>query len=256
MSAPTTKWEPGFYNEKHSFVYRYGEDLLQLLAPNPQQRILDLGCGSGQLTYRISKMAGETVGMDSSAEMIADARIKFPKLEFHVGDAADFSFQKKFDVIFSNATLHWVKDHCGAISCMYGNLNPGGKIVLEFGGKGNVQTIIHALRSVLRKRGYEQQSGLELWYFPSVGEYSTKLESAGFRVIFAEHFDRSTELADPDSGIKDWLSMFTGPFFTGIPGDHKEEILNEVQQKCREQCWHNGKWYADYKRIRVIAIKE
>ena len=255
MNDTTTKWKPELYNEKHSFVYQYGESLIKLLDPKENQRILDLGCGSGQLTSKISEFAKEVIGVDKSAEMIADAKSKFSDIEFHVMDASNFRFNEKFDSIFSNATLHWVKNHKGAIKCMYENLNSNGKIVLEFGGKGNVQTIVNELRNSLKIRGYGDQSNIDLWYFPSIGEYSTELETAGFRVLFAEHYDRPTELADENSGIKDWISMFAESFFLRVRENHIEEIKNEVQEKVKYKCLIGGKWFADYKRIRIVAIK-
>lgn len=255
MNEMITKWKPELYNEKHSYVYQYGENLIKLLDPKENQRILDLGCGSGQLTSKINGFAKETIGIDKSADMIADAKTKFPNIEFKVGDAGNFKFDEKFDSIFSNATLHWVKDYKGAIKCMYENLNSNGKIVLEFGGKGNIQTIVNELRNSLRKRGYDKQSNLKLWYFPSIGEYSSELESVGFRVLFAEHYDRPTELSDENSGIKDWISMFADSFFIGVSENHREEIKNEVKEKTKEKCLINGKWFADYKRIRIVAIK-
>lgn len=187
MNDKISKWKPELYNEKHSFVYHYGESLIELLDPKENQRILDLGCGSGQLTFKINELANEVIGIDKSAEMITDAKSKFPNIEFKVADASNFRFNKKFDSIFSNATLHWVKNHKNSIKCMYENLNTDGKIVLEFGGKGNVQTIVNELRNSLQSKGYSEQSKLDLWYFPSIGEYTTELESAGFRVLFAEH---------------------------------------------------------------------
>ncbi len=251
-----TKWKPKLYNEKHSFVYHYGESLITLLDPKKNQRILDLGCGSGQLTFKISKLAKEVIGIDKSAEMIFDAKSKFPHIEFLVADASNFKFNKKFDSIFSNATLHWVKNYKGAIKSMYENLNLNGKIILEFGGKGNVQAIVKELRKSLNIRGYKKQSKLNLWYFPTIGAYSVELESVGFRVLFAEHYDRPTELADENSGIKDWISMFGERFFIGVLEKHINEIKNEVQEKVKEKCLINGKWFADYKRIRIVAIKE
>ncbi len=251
-----TKWNPELYNKKHSFVYDYGESLINLLDPKKDERILDLGCGSGQLTYKINQLSKETIGIDKSLEMIADAQSKFPNIQFQVGDAEDFKFDKKFDSIFSNATLHWVRDYKGAIKCMYENLKPNGKIVVEFGGKGNVQTIIKQLRKSLQSRNYIKQSKLDLWYFPSIGEYATALEQDGFRVLLAEHYDRPTELADKDSGIKDLISMFAQNFFIGVAQNHIEEIKSEVQENVKEKCFFDGKWFADYKRIRVVAIKE
>ncbi len=256
MNDTTTKWKPDLYNEKHAFVYHYGESLIKLLDPKKDERILDLGCGSGQLTFQINEFARETIGIDQSAEMISDAKSKFPSIEFQVGDASHFKFDKKFDSIFSNATLHWVKEHKNAIQCMYENLNPNGKIVVEFGGKGNVQTIVNQLRSSLADRGYTQQSHLDVWYFPSIGEYTTELEAAGFRVVQATHYDRPTELADEHSGIKDWISMFAERFFIGVTKHHIEDIKNEVQEKVKDKCLINGKWFADYKRIRIVALKE
>lgn len=250
------KWKPELYNDKHSFVYNYGENLIELLNPKPHERILDLGCGSGQLTSKINEVAKEAVGIDKSLEMILDARSKFKNIEFHVADAENFKFTDQFDSIFSNATLHWVKNPKAAIKCMFENLKPNGKIVLEFGGKGNVQSIVNQLRVSLQQRGYVEQSELDLWYFPSVGTYSTELESVGFRVILAEHYDRLTELADEKSGIKDWISMFAESFFTNVTTEHIEEIKSEVQEKVKDQCLINGKWFADYKRIRLVAIKE
>ncbi len=227
-----------------------------MLDPKKDERILDLGCGSGQLIFKINELAKETIGIDKSVEMISDAKSKFPNIQFQVGDTTNFKFDKKFDSIFSNATLHWVKDYKSAITCMYKNLNLNGKIVVEFGGKGNVQTIIKQLGKSLQNRNYIKQSKLDLWYFPSIGEYATALELAGLRVIFAEHYDRPTELADENSGIKDWISMFAENFFIGVAQNHIEEIKNEVQENVKEKCLINGKWFADYKRIRVVAVKK
>ena len=256
MEDKATKWQPELYNNKHSFVYQYGASLIELLDPKESHRILDLGCGSGQLTAKINVRCKEVIGIDKSVEMIADAQSKFPNIEFEVADASSFSFDQKFDAIFSNATLHWVKDYQGAINSMYESLKPNGKAVLEFGGKGNVQTIVQALRNSLKTRAYEEQSEVTPWYFPSIGEYTIALETAGFSVLLAEHYDRPTELADEYTGIKDWLSMFAGNFFHGVSEVHQEEIKNEVQDKVKDKCFINGKWFADYKRIRVVAVKE
>ncbi len=256
MKQIDTNWNPELYNNKHSFVYDYGEDLVTILQPKKNERILDLGCGSGQLTFKISQLAREVVGIDSSVEMIADAKSKFKNINFRVGDAANFSFEKKVDAIFSNAALHWVLEYKEAIQCMFDSLNNNGRIVLEFGGKGNVQTIVNQLRKSLASRGYLEQSELKQWYFPSIAEYTTELESAGFNVTIAKHFDRPTELADQNTGIKDWIAMFGKAFFNNVSLEHIEEIKQEVQEEIQSKCFKNGKWYADYKRIRVVAIKE
>lgn len=256
MNDTITKWNPDLYNNKHSFVYNYGKELISLLDPKDNERILDLGCGSGQLTSIIHKSAKEVIGIDKSPEMIVDAKSQFPNIEFQVADASNFSYGESFDSIFSNATLHWVTDYKNAIRCMYENLKEKGKIVVEFGGKGNVQIIVGQLINSLDIRGYHELAKLKIWYFPSIGEYTTELESAGFRVVLAQHFDRPTELSDEKSGIKDWISMFAEHFFQGLTSQVMEEIKNEVQEKVKATCLVNGKWFADYKRIRIVAMKE
>ena len=82
------KWNPKLYNDKHAFVYSYGEDLVELLNPQAHERILDLGCGSGQLTAKLNALAKEVIGIDKSAEMIIDAQSKFPAIHFQVADAS------------------------------------------------------------------------------------------------------------------------------------------------------------------------
>ncbi len=250
-----TIWDSKLYNEKHSFVSDYGASLVDVLNPKDDETILDLGCGAGQLTALIGERAKLVIGIDKSPEMIRSAKSQFPELDFQTGDAAAFNFDIKFDSIFSNAALHWVTDYNSVIACMYDNLVERGKIVLEFGGKGNVQSIVDQLRISLRKRGYKAQSELLLWYFPSIAEYSNALEVGGFEVAFAQLFDRPTELADETTGITDWILMFGKAFFNRVREEDIAAILAEVQYELKSKLFKNGKWYADYKRLRIIAEK-
>ncbi|WP_460217843.1 class I SAM-dependent methyltransferase [Psychroserpens sp. MEBiC05023] len=250
------KWNTELYNDNHAFVFEYGESLIELLEVKPYETILDLGCGTGELTNKISQLSPNVIGMDFSPEMIAAAKVNFPELQFYEIDASDFDLNIPFDTIFSNATLHWVLNYKSCAKSMYNNLKPGGKLVLEFGGKGNVQVIVKALRNQLKQFGYETQSQLKQWYFPSLGEYCQILEATGFRVIMAQHYDRPTELSKSKNGIKDWLEMFAQNFFIGIKASDKTHILELIQEDLRSELYTNGKWYADYKRLRIVAIKE
>lgn len=255
MQQETNLWKVNLYNQKHAFVHEYGRGLIQLLDPKKGELILDLGCGSGQLTEEISNFEAQVIGIDSSDEMVSTAKNKFPHLPFYVKDAVGFKFDRPFDAIFSNAVLHWVKDHKSAVLSMNENLQQGGRIVLEFGGKGNVSTIIRSVKKALERRGYVKKASLENWYFPSIGAYTTLLEQNGFEVTFAHLYDRPTELTDNKNGIKDWIEMFGSSFFVDIPLEEKRNILEEVQNDLREECFIDGKWYADYRRIRILAHK-
>lgn len=253
MEQLEQKWNANLYNDKHSFVYAYGASLIDILNPKVNERILDLGCGSGELTALINERSEDVVGMDKSVEMISKAKTQFPLCKFKVEDASRFNFDVPFDAIFSNAALHWVTNYNEAITCMYRNLKKGGRIVLEFGGKDNVKKITTQLRKSLLKRGYKKQAELKLWYFPSIGEYTIALESAGFLVSSAQWYARPTELADDKTGIKDWLQMFCKPFFVEVDNSDVSDILTEVQEFLRPDLYVDGKWFADYKRIRIVA---
>lgn len=250
-----TAWDAQLYDQKHAFVSEYGKGLIEWLAPEPGERILDLGCGTGHLAYEIAQAGCEVVGLDASGEMIEQARKAFPELHFEVGDATDFSFAEPFDAIFSNATLHWVLDYKAAIEHMFNHLKPGGRLVLEMGGAGNVEQIVSHLRIALQNRGYADQSKVQRWFFPTAGKYSSALEAARFQVKLAQCYDRHTLLQSSTYGVADWLDMFAGAFFEGIPEAEATAIKEQVQEAVRPYLFRDGRWYADYKRLRVAALR-
>ena len=254
MYISSLNWNASLYDTKHDFVSKYGEALLDILDAKPGETILDVGCGTGDLAAQIAASGAQVTGFDFSPDMIDAAKNKFPGIEFHVASASNFQFPDNFDAVFSNATLHWVLDYEGAAQCMYRALRKGGRLVLEMGGKGNVGSIVSALRAELRNKGFEKNATAQCWYFPSLAEYATVLEKAGFRMQFATHFDRPTQLKE--EGIVNWLRMFGSAFFDGMSENEVTEVLQQVQEKLRPTNLINGVWTADYKRLRVVAVKE
>ncbi|HXB94685.1 MAG TPA: methyltransferase domain-containing protein [Puia sp.] len=254
-TANDTTWNARLYDDKHAFVFKYGEDVVRQLAPRPGERILDLGCGTGYLTNLIAQAGARVTGIDNSAAMIERAQAVYPDLDFRVMSATDMQFDSPFDAIFSNATLHWVLDKETAIDHIYHALRTGGRLVLEMGGKGNVDDIIVATRKALTRHNHYSNAATQVWYFPSLGEYATLLEKRGFQVKYASHFDRPTKLQDTASGITDWIKMFGNAFFKDIPDTDTDSILNEIQETIRPASYRNHSWYADYKRLRIEAIK-
>ena len=250
------KWNAELYDQKHAFVYQFGENVLELLGAQKDERILDLGCGTGYLTSQIQQKGAKVTGIDASPDMIAKAKATYPEVEFFVKDGTDFHFDEKFDAVFSNATLHWIKNADGAIQSVYNALKPGGRFVAEMGGKGNVQQLVAATKKVLGKYGYDKVDEANPWYFPSAAAYATKLEAAGFRVTFTAHFDRKTQLQDGRQGVAKWLTMFGPSFFASVPENELPQILNEITDELEPYYNDNGEWYADYKRLRFTAIKE
>lgn len=254
MATTTTTWNSTLYDERHSFVSKYGAAISQLLNPQKDEHILDLGCGTGDLAYTIQQAGAKVHGIDQSAQMIEKAHQKYPELSFAVENATELPFVNQFDAIFSNAVLHWIREPKKALESVYKGLKSGGRFVAEFGGQGNCLAITTALEEAMRTHGYELHDGRFPWYFPSIGDYTTLMENVGFQVIFAELVDRPTPL-DGEEGIQNWLAMFCDSMFVGIPSETKQVILADAEQRLRETIYNHGQWVADYKRLRVIGLK-
>ena len=250
-------WDAKLYDGKHSFVYDYGLDLIDLLEPKENERILDLGCGTGKLTAEIAKRGASVVGLDSSSDMIEKAKSDFTNIGFVVGDGQDFKFPDKFDAVFSNAALHWMKEPQKVIACVWDVLKKGGRFVAEFGGRGNVETIIKCLSEVLEAlKDPQRKLDQELInYFPSIGEYAALLEVQGFRVTHAFHFDRMTSLSGED-GLRNWIRMFRGFVLENLSPEEQDRLLYQVEERARPSLYKDGAWYADYKRLRIRAVRE
>ena len=251
MNRQKQDWNASLY-ENHAYVWQYGTDLVDILAPKPGERILDLGCGTGQLTAQIAKAGAVAIGVDNSSEMITSAQEKYPDLEFLIANGANFRFSEPFDAVFSNAALHWIKPPESVIACIWQALKAKGRFVAEFGGRGNIQSIITGMNAARQEHGYRELD--EPWYFPSIAHYATLLEKQGFEVRYATLFDRPTQL-EGEEGIGNWIEMFGNSLLADIPPEHKIKIRQTVAEKLRPKLYQNGTWWADYRRLRIIAQK-
>jgi trans-aconitate methyltransferase len=248
----TDSWNAQNYQSQHAFVWEYGRGLLELLKAQPRSRILDLGCGTGQLTAQIAEQGATVLGLDASSAMIAQAKSNFPALEFAVADATTFSVAEPFDAIFSNATLHWVKPPEQAAARIFAALKPGGRLVLEMGGYGNISGIMQATQQVLQSWGLPFSHP---WYFPSLGEYSHLLEQHGFRVQMAQLFPRPTRLEAGELGLENWIRQFGTAWLESVPLERHSEFFAQVADVARGKLWQEEAWFADYVRLRVVAYK-
>ena len=249
-SASNQAWNAQQYSEHARFVSDLGMPVVALLAPLRGERILDLGCGDGPLTKQLSDLGCNVVGVDASSEMIAAA--KALGLDARVMDGHTLRFDGEFDAVFSNAALHWMKQPEKVIAGVWRALNPGGRFVGEFGGKGNVATIVMALEEALGKRGIDAKA-VNPWYNPTAEEYRTILAARGFTLNSIALFPRPTPL--PGS-IVGWLETFAQPFAAALPPSTRPAFFREVAELCRsELCDDAGHWRADYVRLRFSATK-
>jgi trans-aconitate methyltransferase len=249
-------WDAKLYDDKHSFVWEKGKGVVELLAPKPGERILDLGCGTGHLTAEIAAVGALTVGIDQSADMIAQARRQFPDLRFEVCDAREIPFTGEFDAVFSNAALHWIPEAEKVIRGVARALKPSGRFVAEMGGKGNIRRLVEAITAACREVGLDSGAATEAWYYPSIGEYAGLLEKHGLEVRQAALFERPTRLEDGEKGLEAWLRMFRRVILDRLPAAEQNAFLREVERQARPELFKDGVWDLDYRRLRIVAWKQ
>lgn len=178
--------------------------LIRELDLKGDEKVLDLGCGAGSLTLQIAKLLteGEVTGIDSSAGMIEEALPKtFENLTFLLHDIDSIDFEDLFDLVFSNAALHWVKDHEKLIVNVRKALRPGGRVRFNFAGAGNCATFFMVLRETMEKEEFTPFfSGFNLpWFMPSVEEY---------RILVS-----ASALCDAETMSNGWTSQTLSPCY-------------------------------------------
>jgi trans-aconitate methyltransferase len=243
-------WEAERYARNARFVAELGAPLIDVLDPQPGERILDLGCGDGAFTAMVSASGAEVRGIDASADLVAAARVRGVAAE--LGNGRELAYDAEFDAVVSNAALHWMGAPDRVLEGVSRALRPHGRFVGEMGGKGNVASIVTALVAVLDRRGVDGASAIP-WYFPTAHEYRARLEANGFRVDEIALVPRPTPLA---TGMNAWLETFGAPFLSRLPIAERAGAAREavalLAHSLRDDA---GNWTADYVRLRFKATK-
>lgn len=255
---PGMTWDAMQYDNNFAFVSAYGRGVLDLLTAEPGERVLDLGCGTGDLAAEIAAHGAVVHGVDGDAAMIATAEAKHGGADgaptFEVADGHAFTVARPFDAVFSNAALHWMTRPDDVLARVREALVPGGRFVAEFGAGRNVAALIEGLRAAAA----EVAPGVPVelpWYFPSTAEYATRLEHAGFEVRTTAYFDRPTALAPGDTAA-DWWRMFGPTVLRAFPADTHAPLLARTDDLLRDRLvGPDGIWYADYARLRFVAVR-
>lgn len=251
MSRPAQEWNSARYATNARFVSDLGQPVLDLLNPQPGERILDLACGDGALTEKIAATGAHVLGVDASADMIAAARHR--GLDARVADGYHLTFENEFDGVLCNAALHWMKrDPDAVLRGVRRALKPRGRFAAELGGHTNVAAIVVALCAALENRGIPDPVAALPWYFPSVDDYRTRLERAGFTVEYIELIPRLTPLP---TGMRAWLETFAIPCTKLLPEENRAAFLDEVTSRLKPAlCDEQGRWTADYTRLRFLVF--
>ncbi|GAA6016698.1 hypothetical protein JCM10207_000151 [Rhodosporidiobolus poonsookiae] len=278
MAQQEDKWSAQRYNTNASFVYsaKFTSPVVDLLAPQPGEHIVDLGCGSGELTlspvFASVLPTGSILGVDASSDLLSKAasntsassfsaeeqqRISWVELDGH--DLPQLKRDGEFDAVFTNAALHWMKREPEAVvRGAYGLLKKGGRFAGEFGGALNMVGVRSTLHSVLEEYGVDA-STVDPWFFPTPEVYSAMLTRAGFRVESCELIPRPTPLP---TGLRGWLETFAFAFLDALPNQSdRDAVIDKVCQLLEVDMKHDvgggeEKWTVMYVRLRFKAWKD
>lgn len=243
-------WDTAAYAATGRFVADLAGGVVELLAPQAGESILDLGCGDGALTERIAATGARMTGVDASPAMAAAARARGIDVREGSGDA--LPYEGEFDAVFSNAALHWMPDAEAVIAGVYRALKPGGRFVAEMGGMGNIAAIRTALQAVLQKFSIDAEA-LAASFYPSPAHYRRLLEAAGFTVQSIELIPRPTPLPH---GMESWLNTFRNGVLDLLePKDRAAAIAETVGLLKPILCDMDGNWTGDYVRLRFYAVR-
>jgi SAM-dependent methyltransferase len=249
MNIVNDNWDVSNYQEILKSTPKNGELLLKFLNPQLGEKILDVGCGEGSLTKKIQAHACDVVGIDSSYNMIECAKVNGINAQFL--DIRVIQFEEKFDAVFSNATLHWIKEYDVVIANIARALKKGGRFIADFGCSGNTRIIESAIIQSIQNAGYAGQF-TNPWHFHSPLDIKSALEHHGLK---AENLLNIKQLTIIPNGMRHFLITFAGQFLTSIPQEKHGTILNEAENLMYPYLCNNGTWYADYSRLWVKAFK-
>jgi trans-aconitate methyltransferase len=239
MQTIAHQWNPADYARHSQRQERWAKELIKLLSPQPQENILDIGCGDGRNTTEIAKLAprGRVVGVDRSPDMVRFAQEhfppgQFPNLTFMQADASELPFEAEFDAVFSNAVLHWVLDHRPVLAGIARSLRPAGRCLLQMGGKGNGDDVVAAVESCLADPKWQAEwRPRESHYgFHGVEEYRGWVESAGLELDSSELIEKDM-IHENLEAFTGWLRTAWHPYTTRVAENRREEFLEEVTER-------------------------
>lgn len=265
LSPKPARWNAADYAAHSAVQQTWARELIARLDLRGDEHILDVGCGDGKVTAEIAGAVprGSATGVDASAEMIAFAKKtfparKFPNLEFHVMDAREIKFDRRFDLIFSNAALHWFEDHAAFLHDAASVLKPGGRLVVSCGGKGNAQDVFLALRPEMRSQPWRNffRKMPTPYFFYSPTDYEKWLPKSGFKIQNLRLVPKDTTYAGAE-GFAAWMRTTWLPYVQRVPEDRREEFIAAVTRRyvAKHPPDADGRVHVRMVRLEIDAVK-
>jgi trans-aconitate methyltransferase len=249
------------YRKASTHQKEWGERLISELDLNGNESILDLGCGDGITTEKLAQLVpnGSVMGIDSSQGMIEAAK-KLGKgnLKFIILNINEIDYKSQFDLIISNATLHWVKDHKTLLKNCHQALKENGRVRFNFAGDGNCQNFFKIIKEAMNNNRYREcfEKFEWPWYMPTLNEYKNLVSKTHFRevTVWEENADRC--FPNPEAMIK-WIEHPSiVPFLKHVTTEDKDSFRNfVVDRMVLETQQEDGKCFETFRRINLSAKK-
>lgn len=249
------------YKQVSALQKEWGQRLIAEFRFDGDERILDLGCGDGVLSAALAALVprGSVLGLDASRGMIETAeKLELPNLAFMLADINELDYEDEFDLVFSNAALHWIKDHWRLLSGVYRCLKYDGIARFNFAGAGNCPTFLGIVRETMAKSEFADCfTDLEWpWYMPAAEEYEALVKQFPFREtrVWIENADKRFPDADALTGWLDQPSLV--PLLQYVDGARKREFRDEVVERMlAATCQDDGTYLEIYRRVNLLARK-
>ena len=256
-AAGRPAWDAGLYDRSFGFVSAFATDMVDLLAPEPGERIVDLGCGTGTLSAAIAGRGAEVIGIDGDAAMVERARALHPALRFEHADGQDFAIEGRADAVFSNAALHWMKEEpARVIACVAPRRSgPAAGSSPRWGRTGTCGSSPTPSTGRWPRRACRPSRWTSPGTFRARAAMSACLEDGGFDVVQLRYFARPTPLDDCLDGLADWIAMFGRNFTDAAPAGRVPAVVARTVALTRERLCPDGRWIADYTRLRFVAVR-
>ena len=265
MSERNYKWDAADYAQHSTEQFKWASELAEKLHLRGHETVLDIGCGDGKVTAAIGARLpnGRMVGIDSSPEMIElavrhQAKAGCPHLMFELLDVRDMEYVDQFDVAFSNAVLHWIKEHLQMLHRVRKALKKGGRLLFQMGGKGNAREIIGILDELIKTT--EWSPFFPEFPFPygfyGVNEYKRRLAEAGLKIRRVELIPKDMKHKGKE-GFAGWIRSTWLPYLSRIPGQMKAEFIEAILDAflARHPPDAEGLVHVDMVRLEVEAVK-
>jgi trans-aconitate methyltransferase len=227
-------WNPEDYANNSDAQLKWAGELRENLNLQSNESVLDVGCGDGKITADFSTAlpnSKKVVGVDNSPEMISYAKrtyasTQYPHLSFACVDARSLNFEHEFDLVFSNATLHWVDDHQAFLRGVSQALRSGGRLIISCGGKGNALDVLQVFSEVVSSEVWRSyfDNFHNPYFFYGAQEYAVWLKEAGFTIERLELVPKDmTHLGK--KGLAGWIRTTWMPFTHRIPEGERDSFI-------------------------------